>query len=107
MDGEQTVNSAQVQQVATSSGGLSTRAHVLLLSSTFFFIFLGAGAQQAFLMPYMGAFTDWSRLQRQIVIAMVYFSMTVFRLGNVYLLRNWPQWKCSIVGAATYKSCSR
>lgn len=102
MDGEQTVNSAQVQQVATSSGGLSTRAHVLLLSSTFFFIFLGAGAQQAFLMPYMGAFTDWSRLQRQIVIAMVYFSMTVFRLGNVYLLRNWPQWKCSIVGAATY-----
>jgi len=81
---------------------LSTRAHVLLLSTSFGFIFLGAGAQQAFLVPYLEEFTDWSKLQRSLVIAMVYLSMMVFRLGNVYLLRRWPQWKCSLVGAATY-----
>ena len=82
--------------------GFSTRAHVLLLSSTFFFIFMGTGAQQAFLVPYLGEITDWSRLERALVIAMVYFSMTIFRLGNVYLLRGWPQWKCSIAGGVTY-----
>jgi len=81
---------------------LSARAHVLLLSSTFFFIFLGAGAQQAFLLPYFEEFTDWSQPQRALVIATVYLSMTIFRLGNVYLLRDWPQWKCSIVGGAMY-----
>jgi len=84
------------------SSGLTTRSHVLLLSSAFFFIFMGAGAQQAFLLPYLEEFTDWSQLQRALVIATVYASMTVFRLGNVYLLRDWPQWKCSIVGGAMY-----
>ncbi len=81
---------------------LTTRAHVLLLSGSFLLIFMGAGAQQAFLVPYLQEFTDWSKLQRSLVVATVYLSMTVFRLGNVYLLRRWPQWRCSIVGAATY-----
>ncbi len=81
---------------------ISTRAHVLLLSGSFLLIFMGAGAQQASLVPYLDEFTDWSRLQRSLVIAMVYLSMTIFRLGNVYLLRRWPQWKCSLVGASTY-----
>ena len=81
---------------------LSTRARVLLLSSTFFFIFMGTGAQQAFLVPYLREVTDWSQFQRAFVIAAVYFSMMVFRLGNVYLLRGWQQWKCSLVGGATY-----
>ena len=81
---------------------LSTRAHVLLLSGSFLLIFMGAGAQQASLVPYLEEFTDWSKLQRSLVIATVYLSMTIFRLGNVYLLRRWPQWKCSLVGASTY-----
>ena len=85
-----------------SETGLSTRAHVLLLSSTNFFIFMGTGAQQAFLVPYLEEFTEWSAFQRALVIATVYASMMVFRLGNVYLLRDWPQWKCSIVGGAVY-----
>ncbi|MGI5817833.1 MAG: MFS transporter [Armatimonadota bacterium] len=82
--------------------GLSTRAHVLLLASTFFFIFMGTGAQQAFLVPYLADFTDWSQFERALVIATVYFSMMIFRLGNVYLLRDWPQWKCSLAGGAMY-----
>jgi predicted MFS family arabinose efflux permease len=90
------------EQPQPQTGGLSTRAHVLLLSSTFLFIFMGTGAQQAFLLPYLEEFTDWNELQRALVIATVYFSMTIFRLGNVYLLRDWPQWKCSIVGGAMY-----
>jgi len=81
---------------------LPTRAHVLLLSGSFLLIFMGAGAQQASLVPYLEEFTDWSKLQRSLVIATVYLSMTIFRLGNVYLLRRWPQWKCSLVGASTY-----
>jgi predicted MFS family arabinose efflux permease len=90
------------EQSQTEPSGLSTRAHVLLLSTTFFFIFMGTGAQQAFLLPYLEEFTDWSQFERALVIAMVYFSMTIFRLGNVYLLRDWPQWKCSLVGGAMY-----
>jgi len=82
--------------------GMSTRRHVLLLSAASLLIFMGAGAQQAFLLPYLEEFTDWTDLQRALVIAMVYFSMTIFRLGNVYLLRNWPQWKCTNVGATMY-----
>ncbi|MGD9497620.1 MAG: MFS transporter [Armatimonadota bacterium] len=82
--------------------GPSTRAHVLLLSTTFFFIFLGAGAQQAFILPYLEEFTPWSGLRRALVVATIYLSMTVFRLGNVYVLRRWPQWLCSLVGGATY-----
>ncbi len=90
------------EQRENESSGLTTRSHVLLLSSAFFFIFMGAGAQQAFLLPYLQEFTDWTQLQRALVIATVYASMTIFRLGNVYLLRGWPQWKCSIVGGAMY-----
>ncbi len=81
---------------------MSARAQVLLLSAVFFFVFLGAGAQQAFLLPYLAGFTSWNDLQRGMVIALVYLSMTVFRLGNVYLLRGWSQWLCTMVGAGTY-----
>ncbi|MFW5868231.1 MAG: MFS transporter [Armatimonadota bacterium] len=90
------------EQPEPEAGGLSTRAHVLLLASTSFFIFMGTGAQQAFLVPYLGEFTDWSQFQRALVIATVYFSMMIFRLGNVYLLQGWPQWKCSLAGGAIY-----
>ncbi len=50
---------------------LSTRAHVLLLSGSFLLIFMGAGAQQASLVPYLEEFTDWSKLHRSLVIATV------------------------------------
>jgi len=81
---------------------MPVRTQVLLLSAAFFFIFLGAGAQQAFLLPYLGGFTSWTDLQRALVIATVYFSMTIFRLGNVYLLRGWPQWLCTLAGSLMY-----
>ena len=86
----------------SNENGMSTRAHVSLLSAAFMFVFMGAGAQQVLLLPYLSRVTNWSDLQRSLVIATVYFSMTVFRLGNVYLLRRWPQWQCTIVGAAMY-----
>ncbi|MGC9317618.1 MAG: MFS transporter [Armatimonadota bacterium] len=90
------------QESTENESRLSTRTHVLLLSGTFFFIFLGTGAQQAFLLPYLEDLTGWSKLHRVLILATVYFSMAVFRLGNVYLLRNWPQWMFSLVGGATY-----
>jgi MFS family permease len=66
------------------------------------FLFLGAGAQQQFLVTYLGDLTDWSPEQRAGVIAALYFSMMVFRIANVWLLRRWPDRLQSIVGSLTY-----
>jgi hypothetical protein len=90
------------EDLPTPETRLSVRAHVLLLSGAFFLIFMGAGAQQAFLVPYLAEFTDWGGVQRALVIAAVYFSMMVCRLGNVYLLRRWPQWLFTVAGSLMY-----
>lgn len=87
---------------APADSPLPVRTHVLLLSSAFFFIFLGAGAQQYFLLRYLSEFTGWSKVQCPFVIAAVYLSMMVFRLGNVRLLGRWPEWLLVRVGALTY-----
>ena len=42
-----------------------------LLSTTNFFIFMGAGAQQAYLVPYLGRVTDWPRLHCAAAVARV------------------------------------
>lgn len=91
-----------IQEPTHRDPTMPVRTQVLLLSAAFFFIFLGAGAQQAFLLPYLAEFTHWSDLQRAFVIAAVYFSMMIFRLGNVYLLRRWPQWLFTILGSLMY-----
>lgn len=78
------------------------RRRLFLLSSTFFFIFAGAGAQQLYTVPYLKDCTEWTGLMRGLVVATVYISMMVFRLGNVYLLRNWSNRRLTFVGSLTY-----
>ncbi len=78
------------------------RRTVLLLSGTFFFIFTGAGAQQLYIAPYLQDCTEWTGLMRGFVAATVYISMMIFRVGNVYLLRNWSNRRLTFVGSLTY-----
>ncbi len=78
------------------------RWHLLLLVAIFYFIFAGAGAQQLYLVPYLQEVTPWSPLSCAVLLAAVYASMMVFRVGNVYLLQSWPDWKWTAVGAVTY-----
>lgn len=78
------------------------RQTILLLSGTFFLVFMGTGAQQLYLVPYLQDVTDWTPLMRALVPATVYLSMMVFRVGNVYLLRRWSNWQLTMVGAVTY-----
>jgi len=78
------------------------RRHLLLLVVIFYFIFAGAGAQQLYLVPYLQQVTPWSPLSCAVLLAAVYATMMVFRVGNVYLLQSWPDWKWTTVGAATY-----
>jgi len=76
--------------------------HLLLLVVMFYFIFAGAGAQQLYLVPYLQQVTPWSPLSCVVLLAAVYAAMMVFRVGNVYLLQRWPDWKWTAVGAVTY-----
>ena len=73
-----------------------------LLAATFLFIFMGAGAQQAYLVPYLGRVTRWSPVLCSSVIATVYASMLVFRVANVYLFAGWSDRRFTIVGSLAY-----
>ncbi len=78
------------------------RRHLLLLVVIFYFIFAGAGAQQLYLVPYLQQVTPWSSLSCVVLLAVVYTTMMVFRVGNVHLLQSWPDWKWTAVGTVTY-----
>ncbi len=78
------------------------RRHLLLLVVIFYFIFAGAGAQQLYLVSYLQQVTPWGPLSCVVLLAAVYATMMVFRVGNVYLLQSWPDWKWTAVGAVTY-----
>jgi len=51
---------------------------------------------------YLQQVTPWSPLSCAVLLAAVYATMMVFRVGNVYLLQSWPDWKWTAVGAVTY-----
>ncbi len=73
-----------------------------LLSAMFFLVFAGAGAQQAYLVPYLGRVTDFTQVQCASVVAAVYFSMLAFRILVVYVFPGWSDRRLTIVGALTY-----
>jgi MFS family permease len=78
------------------------RRVIWTLTAANLFLFFGAGAQQQFLMSYLGDLTPWSATTRSAIIAAVYFSMMFFRIANVWLLRRWPDRLQTIVGSLTY-----
>lgn len=86
----------------SSAANRHFRRDLYLLGTTFTFVFMGAGAQQAYLVPYLSRVTDWSRLQCSGIVACVYLGMMVFRLGNLRLFPGWSDRRYTIVGALTY-----
>ena len=78
------------------------RRVIWTLTAANFFLFFGAGAQQQYLVSYLGDTTSWSGTVRASVQAAVYFSMMIFRLVNVWLLRRWSDRAQTIVGSFTY-----
>jgi MFS family permease len=89
---------------AQDAGGQADvgRRVIWTLTAANFFLFFGAGAQQQYLVSYLGDLTGWSGTVRASVQAGVYFSMMVFRLVNVWLLRRWSDRTQTIVGSFTY-----
>ncbi|NLJ36850.1 MAG: MFS transporter [candidate division WS1 bacterium] len=75
---------------------------IYLLSAIFFFIFMGAGAQQAYLVSYLGDVTDWSDVACSAVLTVLYFAMLAFRIINVYLFAHWSDRRFTIIGSLTY-----
>lgn len=73
-----------------------------VLSATFFFVFVGAGAQQAYLVPYLDRTTDWTDVQCSGVVACVYIGMLLCRLGNLRLFPTWSDRRYTILGSLSY-----
>ncbi len=80
----------------------SFRRELTLLFLVNLFLFTGAGAQQQYLIPYVQKAAGWSPIASAWVLATVYCSMMVFRVGNLFLLRRLPLWLWTIVGSSTY-----
>jgi len=78
------------------------RRVIITLAAANFFLFFGAGAQQQYLVTYLEDLTDWGGLATVTIPAGVYFSMMVFRVANVWLLRGWSDRTQTIVGSLMY-----
>ena len=72
------------------------------LAATFFFVFMGAGAQQAFLVPYLERVNGWSALQGSSLIGATYLAMMVGRVLHLYLFAGWSDRRLTIVGSLSY-----
>ncbi len=85
-----------------SASPISFKRELALLFFINLFLFTGAGAQQQYLLPYMHKVGGWSPVACAWVIAAVYGSMMIFRIGNLFLLRRLPLWLWTIVGSSAY-----
>lgn len=90
--------SAQPAVQATSGSGIPR--DVMVLSAAFFFIFMGAGAQQQYLVPYLDKYLGFSN--PTIVLAAVYLTFLVFRILSAYIVPHMGDYWSIVLGAATY-----
>jgi len=75
---------------------------ILILSASFAFIFMGAGAQQQFLVPYFSAHGVWSPVVVGLIPASVYISMTVWRVPALWIVARIGERRAMLVGGAAY-----
>ena len=73
-----------------------------VLSGAFFFLFMGAGAQQQFLLPHLREATSWGTMQYSSLLAAVYFSFMLWRLGIGYSIRVLGEYRSIVLGSLTY-----
>jgi MFS family permease len=89
-----------VEPAVESAPRPAANQDVLVLSAAFFFIFMGAGAQQQFLVPYLNNYLHFSN--GTVVIAIVYLTFLVFRVLSAYIVPRISDYAAIVIGAGTY-----
>ena len=95
----ETAGGPEVQGPGHSGGG---QGQVLRLALTFFLLFLGAGAFQQFLAQALPGSAERARLLRTIVLAVLYGSFLLWRVGVAWTARWLGEWGSILVGALCY-----
>jgi predicted MFS family arabinose efflux permease len=85
-----------------SSNGLEGESEISKICMSFFFIFLGAGAFQQFMVPYLMASTNWGVIGSSAVLATVYFSFLFWRIFVSYSMAALGDKESLVLGGATY-----
>lgn len=83
-------------------GAKESVAQLLVLSGSFFFIFLGTGALQQFLLPILGTRAGMSDAAGAAVFACVYFAGPVFLAVYGYVYQALKERWCLVLGTLTY-----
>ena len=86
--------------LAKPAAGLPRAA--LILSTGFFFVFMGASAFQQFLIPYLTDKGATTAFQAATVLAVVYISFLFWRAVVAYTLYYLGEYWSTVLGAATY-----
>ena len=80
---------------------LAKNKNLLLTSIAFFFIFMGAGAFQQFVVSYLGSL-GWSTLKAASILAVVYSSFMFCRFLAPYTLWYFKDYLAALIGGITY-----
>jgi len=86
-----------------AASGRWGRKQVYLLAAVFFFVFLGAGSFQQFLAQALGG-TEDARALRTNILAALYGSFLLWRLGVAWSSRWLGEWPSIVLGALLYGS---
>ena len=86
--------------LARPAAGLPRTA--VILSTGFFFVFMGASAFQQFLIPYLTDKGVTSAFQASTILALVYISFLVWRAVVAYTLYYLGEYWSTVLGATTY-----
>ena len=78
------------------------RRRLLALAAAFVFIYLGAGAQQQYVVPYFTKTLGWSEIVAGLLVALVYIGETATRVVNLALVAGWADSLLSFIGSITY-----
>jgi len=75
---------------------------LVILTTSFVLIFMGAGAQQQFLVPFFREAMTWSPLERGFIPAAVYLGMAFSRVPSVWIVSALGERAGMMLGAASY-----
>ena len=78
------------------------RRRLFALAAAFVFIYIGAGAQQQYVVPYFTQTLGWSDVYAGLAVAAVYIGETATRVVNLALVAGWADSLLSFVGSLTY-----
>lgn len=79
---------------------------IWVLSSAFFFIFMGAGAFQQFFLPYLQGRTGWGEVKCAIILGTVYFTFLFWRIFALYSIKLLGDFYSVFLGSVTYTAAA-